>query len=184
MDHANAYGIGIMAKVKSARKGHRNPCRIPKLKKAQQDDLKDIGGFVGGTLNGPRRKANNVAGRDIITLDLDNIPAGHKDNVLRIVEGLGCGYCVYSTRKHQPAAPRLRVLFPLDRTVTADEYEPIARKAAEYIGLEHADPTTFEPSRLMYWPSCCRDSEYVYVVGDKPFYLPMACLHSMLIGTI
>ena len=79
------------------------------------------------------------------------------------------GNCVYSTRKHQPAAPRLRVLFPLDRTVTADEYEPIARKAAEYIGLEYADPTTFEPSRLMYWPSCCRDSEYVFVVGDKPF---------------
>ena len=79
------------------------------------------------------------------------------------------GNCVYSTRKHQPAAPRLRVLFPLDRTVTADEYEPIARKAAEYIVLEYADPTTFEPSRLMYWPSCCRDSEYVYVVGDKPF---------------
>lgn len=139
------------------------------LKKAQQDNLKDIGGFVGGTLNGPRRKANNVAGRDIITLDLDNIPAGHKDDMLRRVDALGCGYCVYSTRKHQPAAPRLRVLFPLDRTATADEYEPIARKAAEYIGLEYADPTTFEPSRLMYWPSCCSDSEYVYVVGDKPF---------------
>ena len=21
----------------------------------------------------------------------------------------------------------------------------------------------------MYWPSCCADSEYVYLVGDKPF---------------
>ena len=47
------------------------------MKKAQQDDLKDVGGFVGGSLNGTRRKANNVSGRDIITLDLDNIPAGH-----------------------------------------------------------------------------------------------------------
>ena len=139
------------------------------LPKAQQDELKDVGGFVGGTLNGPRRKANNVAGRDVITLDLDNIPAGHKDDMLRRVDALGCGYCVYSTRKHQPAAPRLRVLLPLDRTVTADEYEPIARKAAEYIGLEFADPSTFEPSRLMYWPSCSSDSEYVYVAGDKPF---------------
>lgn len=159
----------LWQKLKVPARGTETLAEYLNLKKAQQDDLKDIGGFVGGTLNGPRRKANNVAGRDIITLDLDNIPAGHKDNVLRIVEGLGCGYCVYSTRKHQPAAPRLRVLFPLDRTVTADEYEPIARKAAEYIGLEYADPTTFEPSRLMYWPSCCRDSDYVYVVGDKPF---------------
>lgn len=139
------------------------------LKKAQQDDLKDIGGFVGGTLKGMRRKADHVAGRDIITLDLDNIPAGYKDDVLRRVEALGCGYCVYSTRKHQPAAPRLRILLPLDRTVTADEYEPIARKMAECVGLEFADPTTFEPSRLMYWPSCCSDSEYVFAIGDKPF---------------
>lgn len=139
------------------------------LKKSQQDDLKDVGGFVGGEISGNRRKASEMAGRDIITLDLDNIPGGHKNDVLRRVEALGCGYCIYSTRKHQPAAPRLRILLPLDRTVTADEYEPLARKAAEYIGMEFADPTTFEVSRLMYWPSCCADSEYVYIVGDKPF---------------
>ena len=138
-------------------------------KKAQQDDLKDIGGFVGGTLSGTRRKANNITGRDIITLDLDNIPAGGTEDIARRVEALGCGYCIYSTRKHQPAAPRLRVLFPLDRTITAEEYEPIARRMGEYIGLEFADPTTFEVSRLMYWPSCCADSQYVYFVGDKAF---------------
>ncbi len=159
----------LWEKLKVPARGKETLAEYLNLKKAQQDDLKDVGGFVGGTLNGPRRKANNVAGRDIITLDLDNIPAGHKDDILRRVEAMGCGYCVYSTRKHQPAAPRLRVLLPLDRTVTADEYEPIARKAAEYIGLEFADPTTFEPCRLMYWPSCCADSEYVYIVGDKPF---------------
>lgn len=159
----------LWEKLKVPARGSETLAEYLNLKKAQQDDLKDIGGFVGGTLNGARRKANNVAGRDVITLDLDSIPAGHKEDVLRRVDALGCGYCVYSTRKHQPAAPRLRVLLPIDRTVTAEEYEPIARKMAEYIGLEYADPTTFEPSRLMYWPSCCADSEYVYAVGDKPF---------------
>ena len=138
------------------------------MKKAQQDDLKDVGGFMAGTLSGPRRKANAVTGRDVITLDLDNIPAGGTEDVLRRVEALGCGYCIYSTRKHSPAAPRLRVLLPLDRTVSADEYEPLARKMAEYIGLELADPTTFEVSRLMYWPSCCADSQYIYTWQDKP----------------
>ena len=138
------------------------------MKKAQQDDLKDVGGFMAGTLSGPRRKANNVTGRDVITLDLDNIPSGGTEDVLRRVEALGCGYCIYSTRKHSPAAPRLRVLLPTDRTMTADEYEPCARKMAEYIGLELMDPTTFEVSRLMYWPSCCADSQYIYVWKDKP----------------
>lgn len=141
-----------------------------KLSKRQQDDLKDVGGFVGGIVhNGGRRKVNSIDGRDVLTLDLDHIPAGGTDDVLRLVDGLGCGYCIYSTRKHSPAAPRLRVLLPLDRTVTADEYEPIARKAAELIGIQLCDPTTFQVHRLMYWPSCCSDSQYVYTYGDKPF---------------
>ena len=138
------------------------------LSKSKQDDLKDVGGYVAGGLLGTRRKAGAVTGRDVLTLDLDNIPPGGTDDVLRRVEGLGCGYCVYSTRKHSPAAPRLRILLPLNRTATADEYEPLARKMAETIGMELADPTTFEVTRLMYWPSCCTDSEYVYTHQDKP----------------
>ena len=137
------------------------------LKKSQQDSLKDVGGFVAGVLRGNRRKGDAVTGRDVLTLDLDNIPAGGTEDILRRVESLGCGYCIYSTRKHSPAAPRLRVLLPLDRTVTADEYEPLARKAAQLIdpGMTPFDATTFQPCRLMYWPSCCSDAEYVYLLS-------------------
>jgi len=139
------------------------------LPKAKQDELKDVGGFVGGTLNGKQRKATAVEGRDIIALDLDTIPAGQTDDVLRKISGLGFGCCIYSTRKHSPAGPRLRLLVPLNRTCTADEYEPLARKLGEYVGMEMCDPSTFEASRLMYWPSCSADSAYVYDCEDKPF---------------
>ena len=138
------------------------------LKKSEQDEKKDIGGFVAGSLSGPRRKAGAVVGRDLITLDFDNIPLGGTKDILKRVEALGCGYCIYSTRKHSNINPRLRILLPFDRTATADEYEPAARYMAACIGIEFADPTTFEATRLMYWPSCCSDSEYVYVFGDKP----------------
>lgn len=138
------------------------------MKKAQQDDLKDVGGFVGGALNGLRRKANNMIGRDIITLDFDNIPGWKTDMVITKMEELGCGYAVYSTRKHTPSAPRLRVVIPFDRTVTPDEYEPCARRVAAHIGIGMADPTTFEVCRLMYWPSCCSDSEFVFQSKDAP----------------
>ena len=138
------------------------------LSKGQQDNLKDVGGYVAGALNGPRRKAGAVTGRDVLTLDLDSIPAGGTDDVVRRVEALGCSYCIYSTRKHRPDAPRLRVLLPLDRTCTADEYEPCARRMADMIGMELADPSTFEASRLMYWPSVCADGQYIYYPADKP----------------
>lgn len=139
------------------------------LPKGKQDDLKDVGGFVGGTLKGNRRKAGNVIGRDIVTLDLDNIQPGQTQNILLRIDGLGCGYAVYSTRKHEEAKPRLRVILPLSRTANTDEYEPLSRKLAAIIGIELCDPSTFEASRLMYWPSCCKDSVYVYQFGDKPF---------------
>lgn len=158
----------LYARIQTPARSSETMAAYLALPKSQQDDLKDVGGFVAGTLNGPRRKAGAVSGRDVLTLDLDNIPAGGTDDVVRRVEGLGCGYCVYSTRKHMASAPRLRVLLPLDRTCSADEYEPCARRMAEMIGMSLADPTTFEASRLMYWPSCCADAEYIYYAADKP----------------
>lgn len=137
-----------------------------RLQKPQQDALKDVGGFMGGTLNGPRRKAAAVTGRDLVTLDFDSIPTGQTEALLQKVHALGCAYAVYSTAKHCPNNPRLRVIVPLDRTVTPDEYEPLARRIAEHIGMEWADPTTFEASRLMYWPTHCSDIAPVFDSSD------------------
>lgn len=159
----------LYARFDSPVRGVETLVNYLKLKKSQQDDLKDVGGFVGGSLSGGRRKASAVTGRDLITLDFDTIPAYGTPAILTTLDGLGCSYLVYSTRKHCETAPRLRILMPLDRTVTAEEYEAIARRIASMIGIQMADPTTFEPSRLMYWPSCCADSEYICKHKDAQF---------------
>lgn len=158
------------ARLKIPSRGSENLSEYLSMKKVQQDDLKDVGGFVGGTLRGNSRRAGAVLGRDLITLDMDHVTAGGSQELLKRLSGLGCGYGVYSTRKHSPSAPRLRVIIPTDRTLSADEYEPAARRLAALIDPEMRvfDRTTFEPSRLMYWPSCCADSEYICVSEDKP----------------
>lgn len=163
------YWSDLVERLRTAVRGTETLAEYLKLPKSKQDELKDVGGFVAGTLAGDRRKASNVTGRDVLTLDLDNIPSGSTADVLRRLEGLGCSYVTYSTRKHEEGRPRLRVLAPLSRTATADEYEPLARKLASIIGMSLADPTTFENSRLMYYPSCCADSQYVFQSADKPF---------------
>jgi len=163
------YWSELVERLRVAVRGTETLAEYLQLPKGKQDDLKDVGGFVAGTLAGNRRKANAVIGRDVITLDLDNIPAGGTADVLRRLDGLGCGYAVYSTRKHEEAKPRLRALVPLNRTATADEYEPLARKLAAIIGIELCDPSTFEASRLMYWPSCSADSQFISQHADKPF---------------
>lgn len=164
------YWSELIEHFRTPARGKESLTEYLRLSKRQQDDLKDVGGYVAGEIrNGGRRKETNILGRDVLTLDLDCIPAGGTQDVLCRVEGLGCAYAVYSTRKHEEAKPRLRVLVPLNRTATADEYEPLARKLAAIIGIEFCDPTTFQVHRLMYWPSCCSDSQYIFTYGDKPF---------------
>lgn len=140
-----------------------------RMNKQQQDNLKDVGGFVAGELKNNRRKAENVMSRYLITLDADNIEPGSTQKILNLVDGLGCGYVIYSTRKHSEAKPRLRIVIPTDEVMKPEEYEPIARKTASFIGMEIMDPSTFEASRLMYWPSCSKDSNYVFIYADRPF---------------
>lgn len=141
------------------------------MHKNQQDDLKDVGGFVGGRLRENRRKSDKVLDRCLITLDADNIPAGGTGAVLQAVSSLGCAYVIYSTRKHEEAAPRLRIVIPLDKPCAAEEYEPIARKISSYLDMSILDQTTFDVCRLMYWPSVSVDmgSQYVYTYADNPF---------------
>ena len=136
--------------------------------KSKQDDIKDVGGFVGGKLKGNLRRSEAVESRSLITLDLDNLAYEDDTKIIKTLNSLGCAYVVYSTRKHQTTKPRIRVIFPLAEDVSADEYEPIARKVAEFIGLRYCDPTTFQAVRLMYWPSHSTDSDYVFTYADKP----------------
>ena len=129
-----------------------------KMPKAQQDAIKDIGGFVLGTLKGGRRKKDCVLTRSALSLDMDYA----SPEVIEQVEMFFSFRCYfYSTHKHTSETPRLRLIIPLSREVTPDEYMAVARKVAEEIGIEQFDDTTYEPSRLMYWPSTSSDGEFV-----------------------
>lgn len=137
--------------------------------KADQDRIKDVGGFVGGTLQDGKRGSHTVTGRTILSFDLDFAPESfYEDYTLLADYASAC----YSTHKHRPTAPRYRLLVPLSRTVTADEYEAVSRMIASDIGMDYFDPSTFQPSRLMYWPSCSEDGEYYFSFFDAPFLDP------------
>lgn len=136
--------------------------------KSKRDEIKDVGGFVGGSLKGGRRKAEAIMQRRLLTLDLDDVPrdADPWDTVVLV---LGCAAVLYSTHSHRPEAPRLRLVMPLSRPVSPEEYSAIARKVAQDIGIDMCDNTTYEPHRLMYWPSASINAEYRYEVEDGPW---------------
>lgn len=134
-----------------------------KLPKGQKDDIKDVGGFVFGILNGGRRKKNTVMARTGLTLDMDyGTPDFELADTLRIL--YGCRAVIYSTHKHTPEAPRLRLVIPLSRQVSPEEYMAVARKVAEDIDINLFDDTTYEPHRIMYWPSTSSDGEFYFKI--------------------
>ena len=143
-----------------------------KSPKSVRDNIKDVGGFVGGFIKQGRRKAENIANRSMLTLDMDEIkrPADEVWEDIKLLYNFAC--LVYSTHSHTPEAPRLRLIIPLARPVMGDEYQAIARKLAEHIGIDQFDDTTYEPHRLMYWPSTSRDAEYYFRVQDGPWLDP------------
>ena len=144
-----------------------------KMTKPQQDAVKDVGGFVGGHLRGGRRKTGTVLCRSMLTLDMDH---GTPDILDELALLNSHELCVYSTHKHTPEAPRLRLIFPLKRDVSEEEYPALARKVAQEIGMDLFDDTTYQPHRLMYWPSTSRNGEYVYQVMDGDILDPDAYL--------
>ncbi len=134
-------------------------------KKDRQDEIKDVGGFVGGYLIGGKRNKSSVLSRSILTLDADSGKLTIWDDYEMMYDSAAC---VYSTHKHTHENPRLRLVIRLDRDVSPEEYEAISRKVAGSLGINGFDDTTFEACRLMYWPSSSKDGDYFFRHMDGP----------------
>ena len=144
-----------------------------KMSKPAQDAAKDVGGFVGGALKQGKRKNGFVEGRSLLTLDLDHATQGIWDEITMFFD-FKC--LMYSTHKHTPEAPRVRLIIPMTREITAEEYAPVSRMVAKDVGMEMVDDTCHEAARLMYWPSTSSDGEFLYEDQDGPMLNPDSIL--------
>ena len=153
----------FIKKLSQTKRTAETMAQYKKMPKGKQDDIKDVGGFVLGKLKGGRRKKDCIISRSAITLDMDY---GTENILDELAMFFDMKMVVYSTHKHTPEKPRLRLIIFLTRDVTPDEYGAVARMLADDIGIELFDDSTYEPSRLMYWPSTSSDGEYVFQKFD------------------
>jgi predicted P-loop ATPase len=151
------------SRVKTTQRTTETVEEYRKMKKGGQDSIKDVGGFVGGHLKDGRRKKGNVLSRSMLTLDMDY---GTSSIWGEICTFFPYQCCIYSTHKHTPENPRLRLIIPLSRDVGEEEYAAVSRMAAKEVGIDLFDDTTYEPERLMYWPSTSRNGVFVYEEKD------------------
>lgn len=156
----------LVSKLSEATRTNETYSQFMKASKADQSKIKDVGGFVGGHLDkGLRRKAS-VMYKQLVSLDID---FSHNDFWWDFTMLYDCAAVIHSTHKSSPSKPRHRLLIPLSREVTIDEYQAIARRIAGDLNIELFDQSTFEPERLMFWPSVSKDVEYYFEYQDGPW---------------
>ena len=132
--------------------------------RSQQAEIKDVGGFVGGYCNNGSR--SDIRHRSLLCLDADFADAElWPDWAFHY----GNAAAVYSTHKHTPDKPRLRLVVPLSRNVSPDEYQAVGRRVASVLGMDKFDDTSYQAQRMMYWPSCSQDGAYFFDYYDGPF---------------
>lgn len=137
-----------------------------KATKDEQSKIKDIGGYVGGYLRNGRRKPENVVHRQLMTLDIDFAHKHFWDDFLLQFNNAAV---LHGTHKWSEDSPRYRLIMPLSREATPDEYVAVSRQVAGLLDIELFDNTTFETNRLMFWPSSPKDIEYYFEAQDGPW---------------
>ncbi len=135
--------------------------------KAKKEKAKDHGGFVGGVLKNGRRKIDAVVSRSMIALDGDRVPGDFADT---FDPPFACA--MYSTHSHTPERPRMRIVFPLTRDVTPEEFVAVSRLVADMIGIDYFDECSYRPNQLMYWPSTPSNGEFVFREYDRDWLNP------------
>lgn len=140
-----------------------------KMSKAQRDAAKDHGGFVGGILVGGRRKIDTVESRSMIALDGDRID---KDFLDDYETNAPYTSFLYTTHSHTPDNPRVRLIFPLTRNITAEEFVAVSRYLAQMLGIDYFDECSYQPNQLMYWPSSSQNGVFMYKEVEKDWLDP------------
>jgi len=154
----------FVERLRNVRRTGETVVQYDKMNNLQRGKIKDGPAFVGGLVRGGRRKKENIDTRSLITLDAD-----HADEdfifAVELVLG-GSAYVIYSTHSHRPDKRKYRLIIPVDRPMSPDEYAAVSRKLAEQIGMDYFDKTTFDAHRLMYLPSCSKDAKPVLEVSE------------------
>lgn len=148
--------------------------------KNRKDCMKDVGGFIGGHLRDGCRKKGNVLCRSMIVLDMDNGVPGIDDKLFALYN---FAFCIYSTYSHTENQPRFRIVIPLKSDVNETQYVQIAKYLTSIVGKEMFDVCSYEPERLMFWPSTPVGEKFIFKEKKGDFLSPESVVSNNEIKT-
>lgn len=102
--------------------------------------------------------------RGALTLDVDHADT---DFLLKCVEDLDFAALIHTTYSSTPEEPRYRLIIPLSRTVSPDEYYTAASAVIQLLGEKYFDPGSVQHERYMFRPSAKRKRDFQFIVIDR-----------------
>jgi P4 family phage/plasmid primase-like protien len=156
----------LVTRLKRSKEDRHSFDEYMALDKQDQLKIKDAAGFlIGGRFQHNERLKTELLYRDVLTLDLDHLTSLAELFDLRLaLEGIA--WVLYSTHKHTEASPRLRLVIPLDEQTKPEVYEVIGRVVADAIGIDYFDDTTYQASRVMFYPSHAKGSTPYFEMSE------------------
>ena len=121
--------------------------------------------FYGSAVN---RSKSNVLAMSCLVLDFDT-------GVSPEVFARGWdrfAYAMHTTFKHTTEHPRWRVVFPLARPISGEEWPIAWQRLTEHFGGGSADPVCKDASRIYYLPSCPPEADRGAVLHEGEWISP------------
>lgn len=151
-----SFGKGNLAKITATKELSWEQFRKWLTAVPPELDSKDARGWYCGAHFFPeRREAENFVGRDCLTLDVDQGTWDMWAAICTWFEEHNLAYALYTTFSHTEEKPRFRVVIPLDRSATYDEFQAVSRRIAESFApgaIEFFARESHVPAQLMFAP--------------------------------
>lgn len=79
---------------------------------------------------------------------------------------------LYTTHSHTDENPKARLVFPLTRDLSPEEFVAVSRYLAQMLGIDFFDECSYQPNQLMYWPSSPQNGVFVHKETDGGWLNP------------
>ena len=126
---------------------------------------------IGGEFGGGVRDEASMISRTLLVIDIDSYD-GHIDELVFDLSMCPFAFVAYSTWRHTPETPRVRVIAELSRPVTPDEYRVLAKAACESLAVPIAaiDPCSWTPNQPMFAPQHPEGGSFWTMTGKGNAY--------------
>lgn len=122
--------------------------------------------FVAGHFKNDHRNNENLLFRSMLTIDIDKSSLSYESLLDMVLFNIDEAFLLYTTYRSTPEHPRVRILIPLDRDVSGEEFRILSKAYCQKLieeGIDGIDEASHKPSQFMFYPASEDGAGSVYI---------------------